>query len=249
MSHDNLGDRMKTFENAFRHPLPIRMPVMLRLDGKNFHSYTKNCKKPIDENLVHVMNETGKYLCANIQGAQIGYIQSDELSILINNYQEHDTQPVFKNSIQKMVSITAGMASAYFSMHSGLIFNGTPKLATFDSRAFILPKEEVNNCFLFRQQDATRNSIQMLARSMYSHKECNNKNQSQLQELIFQKGINWNDCPTWQKRGRCIIKKQVEGSTVNKKTNETVLFTRSEWMVDENIPIFSQDTNYIEQYL
>ena len=123
------------------------------------------------------------------------------------------------------------------------------KQAYFDARAFILPKEEVCNYFIFRQQDATRNSVQMLARSLYSHKECTDKNNPELQEMCFKKGINWNDCPIPQRRGRCIIKKSVPGSAINKKSKELVEFQRSEWMVDNEIPIFSVDRKYIDKFV
>lgn len=248
-SKDNLGDRMKSFEQCFRTFIPTGMPIVLRLDGKSFHSYTKGCKRPIDENLVNCMNETVKYLCANLQGAQLGYVQSDEISILINNYTSLESQPVFGNSLNKILSISAGMASAFFTMNSASIFNGVPKLAVFDSRLFVLPKEEVNNSFLWRQQDCTRNSIQMLARSLYSHKELHNKNTSDLQELCFQKGINWNDLPTYQKRGRCIVKSKVTKECKDRKTGEMVLAERSEWKIDNEIPIFSKDPNYINQHV
>lgn len=260
---DSLGNRIKKYEDAYRHVLPIRLPIIMRFDGRTFHSYTKDCKKPVDQGLVDCMNETAKYLCENIQGCQIGYIQSDEISLLINNYKTLDTQPWFENNIQKMVSISAAMASVIFTKNSYKIWgehlyaegqeNETRepiiKPAFFDARIFVLPKEEVNNALLWRQQDCTRNSVQMLARSLFSHKQCNNKNNSELQQMIFEKGINWNDCPTFQKRGRCIIKQKVIKTGFNFKTLESSFVERSEWTIDNEIPIFSQDKNYIEQYL
>lgn len=249
MSKDSLGDRIKSYEDAYRISLPSRLPIVLRIDGKAFHTYTKGCKRPVDESLVDCMNETAKYLCRNIQGCQIAYVQSDEISVLLNNYQSLSTQPWFENNIQKMVSISSGMASAVFTSQSGRIWGGVNKLAFFDSRAFVLPKEDVCNYFLWRQQDATRNSVQMLARTLYSHKQLENKANAELQELCFQKGINWNDCPTPQKRGRCIIKTKTMKQGTNPKTGEVFTAERSEWTVDNDIPIFSQDRNYINQYV
>lgn len=263
MSKDNLGNRMKSYEDAYRTHLPIRMPVILRIDGKAFHTYTKKCKKPVDQGLVDCMDEAAKYLCKNIQGAQIAYVQSDEISILLNNYKTLDTQPWFENNIQKMVSISASMASVTFTMNSYKIWGFDTqqsvagdmhyypinKPAYFDSRAFVIPKEDVCNYFLWRQQDATRNSVQMLARTLYSHKELIDKNNSELQELCWQKGINWNDCPITQKRGRCIIKTHITKSGTNPKTGEVFTAERSEWVVDNKIPIFSDDRNYINQYI
>jgi tRNA(His) 5'-end guanylyltransferase len=266
MSNDNLGDRMKSYEDAYRTHLPIRMPVILRIDGKAFHTYTKGCKRPLDQGLIDCMNETAKYLCEHVQGCQIAYVQSDEISLLLNNYTDVDTQSWFDNNLQKMVSISASMASVTFTMNSWQIW--APKTsaevdagadpmsecdfnrpAYFDSRAFIVPKEEVVNYFLWRQQDATRNSVQMLACTLYSHKQLEGKGNSELQELCFQKGINWNDCPTSQKRGRCIVKTKVMKQGTNPKTGEVFNAERTEWVVDNEIPIFSQDRSYIEKHV
>src|SRR5271170_4800406 len=115
MSNDNLGDRMKQYEDSYRLHLPIRTPVILRIDGKAFHTYTKGLKRPIDENLVEVMNLTAEYLCENVQGTQLAYVQSDEISLLLVNYKSLDTQSWFDNNLQKMVSTSAGMASAKFT--------------------------------------------------------------------------------------------------------------------------------------
>jgi tRNA(His) 5'-end guanylyltransferase len=256
--NDSLGNRMKSYEDAYRTRLPIRMPVIIRVDGKAFHTYTQGCKRPVDAGLVECMNLTAIELCKKIQGCQIAYVQSDEISLLITNYQDINTQSWYDNNLQKMVSISAAMASVTFTNNSHLIW-GTDdgfespmpltKPAYFDSRAFVMPKEDVCNYFLWRQQDATRNSVQMLARSMYSHKQCDNKDNSELQELCFQKGINWNDCPIPQKRGRCIVKSKSIRQGTNPKTGQVFTAERSEWVVDNNIPIFSQDRKYIEKYV
>ena len=257
MSKDNLGDRMKSFyENAYRINLPQRMPIIIRLDGCHFHSYTAKCKKPVDYGLVECMNDAAIELCKTLQGCQLAYVQSDEISLLITNYQDINTQALFNNNLQKMVSVSASIASVTFTNNSYKIWGSigvrepipTIKPAYFDSRAFILPKEEVTNYFIFRQQDATRNSVQMLARSLYSHKQLENKNNSQLQELCFQKGVNWNDCPTFQKRGRCVVKSKTMKEGVNPKTGEVFQAERSEWVIDNEIPIFSKDRMYFDNY-
>lgn len=256
-SKDSLGDRMKTYEDAFRISLPIRMPVIIRVDGKAFHSYTKGCKRPFDQKLVDCMDITAQKLCKEVQGCQLAYVQSDEISLLVTNYDDLDTQSWFDNNLQKMVSISAAIASSTFTMNSWRIWMGgvmapvgleSLKPAMFDARAFVLPKEEVCNYFLWRQQDATRNSVQMLARSLYSHKQCENKNNSDLQEMIFQKGQNWNNLPTSQKRGRCIVRQLTNKLAQNPKTGEVTNAIRSEWIVDNEIPIFSQDRYYINKF-
>jgi tRNA(His) guanylyltransferase len=258
---DSLGDRMKTYESAFRTHLPIRIPVIMRIDGKAFHSYTKGCKRPFDKDLIEVMDDTAKALCKEVQGCQLAYVQSDEISLLLVNYEDIDSQSWFDNNLQKMVSITASVASVTFTTNSwkiwGLeqdeeVFGATHhiiKPAFFDSRAWVLPKEEVTNYFLWRQQDCTRNSVQMVARSLYSHKECTDKNNSQLQEMIFQKGLNWDKFPTSQKRGRVIVKQLSNKLAHNPKTGEVTNSIRSEWVVDNEIPIFSADRYYIDKFV
>lgn len=245
--NDSLGNRIKKYEDAYRIYLTEKLPIICRIDGKNFHQYTANLEKPVDINLVNCMNETAKFLCQNIQGCQMAFIQSDEISLLINN-KEINTQPWFDNNLQKMVSISAAMASVKFTSLSDTIF-GKIKPATFDSRVFILPEKEVINYMIWRQTDTVRNSIQSLARSLYSHKELYNKDNSALQELCFQKGVNWNDCPISQKRGRCIVKIQTCKEGLNPKTGEKIKAMRSEWVVDNEIPIFSKNRTYIDQYI
>ena len=262
MSNDSLGDRMKNYENSFRSNLSVRMPLIIRVDGCHFHTYTKGCDRPVDTDLVDCMNTTAMLLCKNIQGSQLAYVQSGEISVLINNYQTTDTQPWFDNNLQKMVSVAASIAGSTFTANSWKIWSSISdeipgdtiylddlKPAYFDARAFILPKEEVVNYFFWRQQDCTRNSVQMLARTLYSHKQLIGLGNGELQDLCFAKGFNWNDCPTSQKRGRCIVKVEVIKRGGNPKTGQMVDTVRHEWVVDNEIPIFSKDRNYINQYV
>lgn len=238
---DSLGDRMKGYERAYKQVLPNRIPIIIRLDGKAFHSYTKGLERPWDERLIQVMNSVGIQLCHYIDGAQLAYIQSDEISILIHNYKRLNTCPWFNNSIQKMVSVSAATASSHFTLKSVDIF-GEYREALFDSRVFILPEAEVNNYFLWRQLDATRNAIQSLARSKFSHRDCHHKGSNELQEMLWQQyGINFNDIETRHKRGRCVLK----GNELN------ILHkgTRTNWYIDNEIPRFNEDHTYIEKHL
>lgn len=240
-SKDTLGDRMKGYEEAARTVLAGRMPVVIRVDGKAFHTYTKGCKKPWDDGLIEVMNDTALQLCKSMQGAQVAYVQSDEISVLLHGYKKITSSPWFDNQVQKMVSVAASIAGVTFSVNSSKIWPDRQiRPAYFDARAFVLPENDVCNYFLWRQQDASRNSIQMLARSLYSHKELDGKNSSQLQELCFQKGKNWNDQATSFRRGRCIVK---EDYSLNDGS------IRSRWIVDNDIPIFSEDREYINKFL
>lgn len=233
MKYDNkvsIGGRMKqNYEGVFKYKLPERLPVIIRLDGKAFHTLTKRADKPFDLNFIEMMDNTALYLCKEIDGCQLAYIQSDEISLLLHNYKRLNTQSWFNNEIQKMCSISAGVASSYFTLEYYGIYE-VVKYIQFDSRCFVLPEAEVCNYFIWRQKDWERNSIQMLAQSLYSHKELYKKNNLELQEMCFQKKHNWNDLDVELKRGRCCI-------------------YDAEWEIDNHIPIFTQDRNYIERFL
>lgn len=239
----DLGDRMKSYERACKTVLTPRTPVIIRVDGKAFHTYARGCVRPFDGHLIAAMDAVALALCAEVDGAKLAYVQSDEISILVHTYRTFEQQPWFANEVQKLVSITAGVASGVMTEVSPVVF-GTVRRACFDSRAFTMPESDVNNYFLWRQKDWTRNSVQMLARSLYSHRECTGKSNPELQEMCFQKGHNWNDLPTHLKRGRAVVKvpRLVAG-----KDGEDVL--RGKWEVDNEIPIFSQDRDYVERLL
>jgi tRNA(His) 5'-end guanylyltransferase len=240
MSKNALGSRMKEYENDFRTRLPRRQTTILRVDGKAFHTYTKTCDEPFDLKLIDGMNECAIELCKEVQGAQMAYVQSDEISILIHYHKRFDSQAWFDRGIQKIVSVAASIVAATMTEQSVAIF-GEIRKAAFDARVFILPDAEVANYFIWRQKDWTRNSVQMLARSHYSHKQLENANISELQEMIFLKGENWNDLPTHLKRGRCVVKEAC--------MSESRDVTRARWVVDNEIPIFVQDRDYVERYL
>lgn len=213
MKHDTLGDRMKSYENVTRNFLTRRTPVIIRLDGKAFHTFTRGCAKPFDMDIIKTMEATAKYLHDNIQGAKVTYCQSDEISILLTDFDTLDTDAWFGNNIQKMCSISAAMASVKFSnYYSWKKFDPSEDvsirkdyIAHFDSRCFNIPKEEVMNVFRWRYQDWLRNSIQMLAQSLYSQKELHGKKSPALHELCFQKGKNWNDLDPQLKNGTLFV--------------------------------------------
>lgn len=254
---DELGDRMKNnYEDRTRVHLNRRTYTLIRVDGKSFHTYTKGFKRPFDDDFMDDMDATAQYLCKNIEGAKLAFVQSDEISIVLTDFDTIKTQAWFDNNLQKMSSISASLATSKFNQlrlirkcntnigtkydMEGFVdsdFISNMKLAHFDSRVFqISQKYEVENYFIWRQKDATRNSISSVAQSLYSHKELNGKNGSQLQEMIFQKGINWNDYSPRYKRGRIILKEyyQKEGSDA----------IRSKWSVFEP-PIFTQNKDYL----
>lgn len=241
MSLDSLGDRMKkNYEDKFRSELPFRLPAILRIDGKAFHSYTKNFEKPWDSRIRDAFSQICFSLLKEISGSKICYCQSDEISVLITDYDNLGTNPWFGKNIQKMVSVAASIAAAQFNNYMNHYVGTSVGIAYFDARTFVLPKEEVNNYFLWRQNDATRNSVMGLAQKHFSHKELHGVNNSQAQEILWnKKNINWNNEDIWKKRGWCVVKKTVE------KENQI----RTEMKVDLEIPVFSQDKNYIEQFV
>jgi len=267
---DSLGDRMKDFyEDRTRTKLARRTNTIIRIDGKAFHTYTKGLQRPFDQGLMEDMNKTTEYLCQNIQGAKFGYVQSDEISILITDYDDLSTHAWFDNNLQKMASIAASLATAKFNQlrmarksWEGYDISGyldqdditNFKLAMFDARVFQIPyQEEVINYFIWRQQDATRNSISSVAQANFSDKELHGKKTNDMQDmLMLQKGINWNDFTPREKRGSLIRKVEVlmkrPANSYDPNTSyipTSMTFTRSKWEADPDTPIFSQDKDYL----
>lgn len=265
MDKSSLGDRMKEYEDAYNFKFPIRLPLILRLDGVHFHSQVNKwgCDKPFDARMISAMENTVKYLCENISGAQVAYSQSDEITILVRDDMTHDTQPWHKKKINKIMSVAAAKASnafnhSYFNLGDPNTQTNIPlsHMAEFDCRGYVMPENEIINAFIWRQQDATRNSIQMMARANFSHNSLENVNCEEIQERLWQeKNINWNDTPTNLKRGFCVIKQDIEKSIPKRDgkshkiiPNEFVNRTSSVWVVDRDIPIFTKDRGYINKF-
>ncbi len=238
---DSLGDRMKGYEDAYRTYLTGRMPLILRIDGKAFHTYTRGFIRPFDPDFMELMLLTTLSLCDEIQGVKLAYWQSDEISLFITDYDTLTTQAPYDKNLQKLVSISASIATAAFNDEAAkannrrfeyVLADKFKPRACFDSRAFILPHAEVCNYFLWRQQDASRNSINSVGQAHFSSKQLHGLNTDMVQDLLFkEKGINWNDLPTINKRGACVIR--VDGK----------------WAVDREIPLFSQDREYVNKFV
>lgn len=206
----NLGDRMKRYENVSRYCLTRRTPVIIRVDGKAFHTLLKSTKKPFDDAFITCMIEAAQILAIEMQGFRLAYVQSDEASFLLTDYDEIDTQGWFDYNLSKMISISAAtMSSAFNSMvhlQRTLTIYGH---GIFDSRAFNIPKEEVANYFLWRAKDWQRNSLSMYARSFFSHKELMNKNKAEIHEMLYSIGRNWTaDLDDRLKNGSWLVKDQ-----------------------------------------
>lgn len=245
-SKDSLGDRMKDIEGRCTYYLPRRCYTIIRLDGAHFHTFLKRAKKPFDRTVMDCMQKTTLALCKQIPGVKIGYTQSDEITLILTDFDTIKTQAWFDGNISKIISTSAAMATAEFNKQwlssklSDMWDNLTDysyvmnlildtKSATFDSRVYTTSDPwEAFNSLAWRISDASKNSIQMIAQSLYSHKELQGKGFAQLNELLFQKGHNFNDYPTDCKRGAFVIKLPDQG-----------------WIIDKDAPLPTQDQHYI----
>ena len=275
--HDDLGVRMKTFyEQIPKTKLMRRCPVAIRCDGRSFHTFTRNFQKPFDEVLIKSMQETMKYLCENIQGCVLGYTQSDEITLILVDYKKLTSSAWFDYEVQKLCSIAASMATMAFNkafvkevkkysfelsmgIHTDeerrlldIYDKAIDKGAMFDARCFNVPKEEVTNLCYWRQLDASPNSIQMVGQANFSHKELQNKSCNDIQDMLMtQKGINWNDLPTYQKRGSCCVRNKIviesDGVMATAQLRDTSK-SENEWIIDTNIPLFKgEGREYIDR--
>ena len=249
MNTSDLANRMKEYEKRNQYYLQKRTPVAIRVDGRSFHTFTKGFKRPFDDILMKSMQETAKYMCENMGNAKLAYVQSDEITIILTDYDTLETDCWFNYRTDKLCSISASMATMAFNKFfeanvKNYIRNIMPTILTplaetymkaaekgamFDARCFNIPKEEVTNLIYWRQLDATRNSIQMVGQANFSHKELQNKTCNMIQDMLHeQKGINWNDYPTICKRGSACI--YTEYANMNGSHN-------SGWIIDKEMPI------------
>ena len=279
MDTSALAKRMKKYEAVPKNTLMRRTPVIIRVDGRAFHTFTKGFQKPFDDVLMRVMQDTMKYLCENIQGCVFGYTQSDEITLILIDYKKLNSEAWFDYEVQKMCSIVASMATMAFNRFfmyeyeefNRWIYEGSPidedkrlndvyynamcKGAMFDARAFNLPKEEVTNNIYWRQLDASRNSIQMVGQANFSHRELLNKTCDQIQDMLMtQRGINWNDMGTSYKRGSCCVRNRRFISTSVDGTETCEIRNPKEpetaWIIDNDIPIFKgEGRRYIDELI
>lgn len=269
-----LGERMKEYEFQSRTRLLRRTPVIIRLDGKAFHTFTRGFDKPFDSELMRIMQNTTLKLCNSIQGCVFGYTQSDEITLVLIDYKELESCAWYDNQVQKICSVAASIATNAFnealadeivSMETELrewssnyaeyrhtltdeentkeketieymkkkiaLMDSKMFKGIFDARAFNLPVHEVINNLIWRQQDATRNSINSLAQSLFSHKELQGINSKDTQnKMLTEKNVNWNDLSTPKKRGTA-VRKNEEGK----------------WYIDYEMPILTDDRDYIDK--
>lgn len=279
LKESNLHSRMKRYEASSKAFLMRRTPAIIRVDGKAFHTFTKDMEAPFDERFRNAMQQTMLKMCQNIQGCVFGYTQSDEISLVLTDYETITTDAWYDYNVQKMTSIAASMATLYFaealraevdayvirltaeqpappsqfaterSNHQSGGIQGNNEYiscmrakmfaALFDALAFSVPKEEVCNCMIWRQQDATRNSIQSVGQYYFSQSQLNRKSLSQIQEMLWTEAhVNWNDIRTEWKRGACCYRDNTDSSKAH-----------FPWIIDKAPPVFTQNRNYIERWI
>ena len=216
MDTSDLANRMKEYEKRNQYYLQKRTPVAIRVDGRSFHTFTKGFKRPFDDILMKSMQETAKYMCENMGNAKLAYVQSDEITIILTDYDTLETDCWFNYRTDKLCSISASMATMAFNKYFAenvankileyktsmvpqcveiqqeikeyhdTLRAAVNKGAMFDARCFNIPKEEVTNLIYWRQLDATRNSIQMVGQANFSHKELQNKSCNDIQDMLHE---------------------------------------------------------------
>lgn len=196
---DSFGNRMKQYEAVSSPILPPNSCVFIRVDGKAFHSFTKKegCIRPFDTKLSEAMRYAMRKTAQEMQGFKLAYTQSDEVTFLLTDLDSPQSQPWFNNEVNKLVSITASMFTAFFNSRY------CPKYdwGFFDARAFAVPERDAPNVMVWRQKDYFRNSLSMLAQSYFPHKELMGKKQADLYQMLHNKGISWADLASWKRNG------------------------------------------------
>lgn len=204
--HDSLGNRMKEcYEDRYRICLTRRTPVIIRLDGRAFHSLTKHFDKPFDKGFMQSMVFSAIRTAEEIQGYKLGYVQSDEVSILLCDFDKEETEAWFDYNLSKMISISASMMSVYFNIELSRYTHDFGHMGVFDSRAFNVPLDDVPNYFIWRYKDCVRNSLQMYCQSFFSPKQLLNKGSSDQHKMLHDIGRNWAEDLSWREKNGTFI--------------------------------------------
>lgn len=246
MVKNDLAKRMKNYyENRSKTYLMRRTPVIVRVDGKAFHTFTKGMKKPFDAIITKSMQDTMLYLCEHMQGAVFGYTQSDEITIVLIDYKNLDSQALYDYSVQKICSITASMATFAFNkafakqieelndieVKKSLYQEKRDKGALFDARCFNIPKEEVVNCIIWRQLDGMRNAVSSVGQRWFSQNELNKKTSEMIKQMLLAYGIDFEQFPKENKIGSACFR------------------TNGKFKVDIDMPFIVTDRYYVERHV
>jgi tRNA(His) guanylyltransferase len=247
MKNDTFGEPFKKAEAQFDTTLVPGSPVIIRVDGRAFHTYTQKFNKPFDYSLHEAMIATAATLCKEIQNARFAYTQSDEISFLL--YEKTiEAQPWFGNRTIKMASVSASMATNSFNQKIQEICSSEvvyyPSNALFDSRVFSLKPEQVQDYFFWRQQDAVRNSVSMLAQAHFSPKQLHGKNRQDMLNMLKSKGIEWSLIDNWKRVGSIVVKTWSEKEGPNGE-----IAHRSAWTEAEQCPWFQHADYFFDNLL
>ncbi len=217
------------YEDALRLTVPRRSYVVIRIDGRGFHTFTKSLERPYSRRLADALDQAAIGLCHEMIGCRFAYGQSDEYSFLLTDFEKENAPLWFDGNVQKMVSVSASI----FTGHFNRAFGGD-KIAAFDSRVLVISQgAEVEKYFLWRQLDASANSLNMLASAHYAHAELVGKSNTEKHEMLFAKGVNWAKQPADFKRGRAVRRSADSNS----------------WEVDCTIPVFNRDPAYLREII
>lgn len=202
--NDALGDRIKRYEAAANYKLTPKSSLIIRVDGKAFHTWTKPFDRPFDHRIIEAMIAAAERTASEMTGFKLAYIQSDEATFLLRDTDSYGTQGWFDYELNKLVSVSASMFTAYFN---DKLEHPLGKPAMFDSRAFIVPEEDAPNVFVWRQQDWARNSLMMYAREYFSHRALLGKSTADVHEMLHEQGLNWAELSDVLKNGTFIYRK------------------------------------------
>ena len=181
-----LGDRIKRYEAVSHQTATGRTPLMIRVDGRAFHTFTRGMDRPFDQAFISAMVSSAADVAMHMQGFKLGYVQSDEATFCITDYDRIESQGWFDYDLHKITSITAALMSVRFNHHLR-----TDAFPVFDCRAFSVPANDVVNAFLWRAKDWERNSLQMYARAHFSHKQLHGQNRQAMHDMLHAAGKNW----------------------------------------------------------
>jgi len=222
---------MKLYEAAYSTTLPPKSPIIVRCDGRAFHTYTRRANKPWDDEVQNAMQCALFTLCRDVSGARFGYQQSDEITLILCDWADFNSEHYFGGKTQKLTSVISSQVTNAFNKSINPDIWG---FAEFDCRVFSVPHHEIKNVFIWRQQDATRNSVQCLGQKYFSHHELHQKSIKQIKLMLSEcHDIVWDQCPTKFKHGISCYKPRELAVPESRGTSG------SPWLLDVETPIFS----------
>jgi tRNA(His) guanylyltransferase len=252
---DALAHRMKRYEASTRYVLPPRTYTVVRVDGRAFRTWTRGCDKPFDHDLMDAMEATARHMLTDMHGALLAYHQSDEISFVLQDFARHGSEAWMGGVVQKQASLAASIATMHFNREwetRTARRPTTPAGATFDARTYtVADTSEVVNYLIWRQQDASRNSVNMAASALLPEPSLHGLSSDQRQERLWSEaGVNWNDYPTRARRGTVTRRKTFVGDVTYTRhdTGDTVTehdIERTRVATDHDIPVFTRDRSYL----